>query len=758
MIALLAQQTTVRAQPKAHSIDSLNVLLQQSRPDTNRANLLLELARSYIMKPGEQASDLDTALLLVRQGYSISRYFRYTKGEGNAYLIGAQAYREKGDVQQARRFGQTAINRFSKNGNTAERAAAYMEMGNTFGNSNEELRQKIRYYESALRLFQQVGNLERQAVTLKELGDYYQLLWEHARALALLKQALTIYQKIGQKDLQGLYDLLGHVSTELDDFKAAISYGLLAVKTAELRKDTTLQLCTIYNRLGRTHYYIKEYETAITYYKKSLPIALRHNDINAIWTVGLNLAGALFRTNQYQNALKLLDDLSSHYPHTDLYNRVRTASYFIENHRMLRQHDLARKYCDQFQQLMTEQNKKDEPNLPFLYPGAIHFYIDTRQFRQVRPLIAEYTDWARQSGVKELIALSHYYRFKLDSAQSDYQSAIVHFRRYAAFKDSVLTETKNKEIAKIQIAYETEKKEQELKLNKANISLLKNENLVQQTNLQKQQNKQNSLIGGAVLLMLLLGLTYNRYRLKQRTNQQLETKQRLIDQKNQSLQEVLSDKERLLEEREWMLREIHHRVKNNLQVISSMLNSQFDFLKDPTALSAIRESQNRVQVMALIHQKLYQSDNLAQINMREYIHEIVDYLIESFDRFNTIHPQVGSVDVQFDVALATPLGLIINEAVTNSLKYAFPQNRPGTVIVTLTSVEEQTYRLTISDDGVGLPAGFDVARSNSLGLTMIRGLSKQIKGQLEITQENGVEISLVFIVTKKPVRAVLQTS
>ncbi|MGA0557489.1 histidine kinase dimerization/phosphoacceptor domain -containing protein [Larkinella sp. VNQ87] len=748
---LLTPLAGVLAQPQAHSIDSLKVLLKQSRPDTNRAKLLLELARSYIMKPGERAADLDTALLLVRQGYSISRYFHFTKGEGNAYLIGAQAYREKGEVQQARRFGQTAINRFVKNHHSAELAAAYMEMGNTFGNSNEELRQKVKQYESALRLFQQVGNLERQAVTLKELGDFYQLLWEHARALALLKQALTIYQKIGHKDLQGLYDLLGHVSTEVNDFKAAISYGLLAVKTAELRKDTTLQLCTIYNRLGRTHYYIKEYETAITYYKKSLPIALRHNDVNAIWTVGLNLAGAYFRTNQYQNSLDLLVDLSNRYPHTDLYNRVRAASYFIENYRMLRQYAQAKKYCNQFQQLITEQNKKEEPNLPFLYPGAIHFYIDTRQFHQVRPLITEYNEWAKQSGVKELIALSHYYWFKLDSAQSDYRSAIVHFRRYTAFKDSVLTETKNKEIAKIQIAYETEKKDKRLKVNEKNIQLLTSKNAAQQAT-------QNFAITGAVLLMLLLGLTYNRYRLKQRTNRQLEAKQRLIDQKNQSLQQVLSEKEQLLEEREWMLKEIHHRVKNNLQVISSMLNSQFDFLNDPTALSAIRESQNRVQVMALIHQKLYMSDNLGQINMNEYVHEIVDYLIESFDRFQTIHPQITVPDVHFDVSLATPLGLIINEAVTNSLKYAFPENRPGTVAVRLSCGEEQRYQLIISDDGVGLPAGFDATRSNTLGLTMIRGLSKQIRGTLDITQCNGLEISLQFNTAAKTARTVLQSA
>jgi two-component sensor histidine kinase len=130
--------------------------------------------------------------------------------------------------------------------------------------------------------------------------------------------------------------------------------------------------------------------------------------------------------------------------------------------------------------------------------------------------------------------------------------------------------------------------------------------------------------------------------------------------------------------------------------------------------------------------------------MRDYIHQIVDYLIESFDRKPTVRSVCEIADVAFDVSLATPLGLIINEAVTNSLKYAFPKNRKGTVFVALVALNNRTYRLTLSDDGIGFPADFDLACSNTLGLTMIRGLSRQIEGVLSINQHNGVEINLVL--------------
>ncbi|WP_138992682.1 histidine kinase dimerization/phosphoacceptor domain -containing protein [Larkinella sp. C7] len=753
---LLCEQGA-HAQAKTHSIDSLKVLLQQSRPDTNRANLLLELARSFILKPGEQASDLDTALLLVRQGYSVSRYLQYEKGEGNAYLIGAQAYRESGNTQQARRFGQTAIHRFTKNRHVAELAAAYMELGNTYGSYDEELKQRITYYERALPLFQQVGNQEREATTLRELADFYHILLNTTKAIELLKKSLAIYKQINYPNLQGVYDLLGVLYNTTGDFRMATKYGLLALKTAEQQNDTTLQLCTIYNRIGINYDDAHDHKQAIQYFLRSLAVARQYNDLPSIGLVGANLGTSYFKSGQYDLAIAFLLKLKKEYTAPDLYFNIRVNSLFLKIYQSKNQYKQAQYHYNQLIDQVA-QFKKAYPgylSIILVYPPLIDFLINTHQLEQVKPLLKEHVENAEQMENKSIIATSHLMQFRLDSAQGHYLTAINHFKTYKSLQDSLYSENKNKEIARLNVEFQTEKREQQLDLNRKNIQLLTSANLAQKS---RNEIERNSMVGGAVLLTLLLGLTYNRYRLKQRTNQQLETKQRLIDQKNQSLQEVLSDKERLLEEREWMLREIHHRVKNNLQVISSMLNSQFDFLNDPTALAAIRESQNRVQVMALIHQKLYQSDNLAQINMREYIHEIVDYLIESFDRFNTIHPQVMSVDVQFDVALATPLGLIINEAVTNSLKYAFPQNRPGTVIVTLTSVEEQTYRLMISDDGVGLPAGFDVTRSNSLGLTMIRGLSKQIKGQLEITQENGVEISLLFSVAKKPVRTVLQTS
>jgi two-component sensor histidine kinase len=591
-------------------VNGLKRRIQLSKPDTNRANLLLELARIYLFKPDEQAGDLDTTLRLVRQAYAISQYFHYPKGLGNAYLVGAQAYREKGDAKQGRKFAQTALNIFTRIPAMAEKAEAYLEISRTYSISPEELPFRIQNHEKALSIFQQIGNKEREAVTLRELGEFEDLRKSETKALVYLNQSLAVSQAIGYRHLQGVYCLLGQVSSKLGDFKSGVNYGLLALKTAEAVKDTSMQLCTIYNQLGITYHLASDKKAAVSCFENALRIAQRYNDTQSIWQLTLNLT---IISRDYVQIIRLLKSLEKRLPAPDLEFQFIIYSRLVKSYHTLHQYKLAQLYCDRFEKLKQESGYSDQAKLVTQYNSLILFYIDTHQHIKAKSLLVDLTENSKRTNYKSLQVLSHTLWYKLDSAQGNFRSALAYHQRYSKLKDSLFTEKKNKEISRLQVEFETSKKEQQLQLKEKNIQLLTNRNRVQQATLERNALQRNSIMGGAIMLLLLLGLTYNRYRLKQRSNQQLEAKQVLIDQKNQALQQVvgekddlLEEKEELLEEREWMLKEIHHRVKNNLQVISSMLHSQVEFLHDPTALATIRESQNRVQVMALIHQKLYQ--------------------------------------------------------------------------------------------------------------------------------------------------------
>lgn len=201
-------------------------------------------------------------------------------------------------------------------------------------------------------------------------------------------------------------------------------------------------------------------------------------------------------------------------------------------------------------------------------------------------------------------------------------------------------------------------------------------------------------------------------------------------------------------EKETLLKEIHHRVKNNLQIISSLLRLQSRQICERKALEVFKESQNRVQAMALIHEKLYQSFSLAQIDCLEYITTLVQELFRSYEA----HKQAINFIVKVNqsslpIALATPFGLIINELVSNSLKYAFTETVNGQIFIALQEHNQGQFILIISDNGKGLPKSLDFRKTKTLGLQLVCRLTKQLNGNIELDQRQGTEFKIVFTTT-----------
>jgi two-component sensor histidine kinase/DNA-binding NarL/FixJ family response regulator len=199
-----------------------------------------------------------------------------------------------------------------------------------------------------------------------------------------------------------------------------------------------------------------------------------------------------------------------------------------------------------------------------------------------------------------------------------------------------------------------------------------------------------------------------------------------------------------LHEKEVLLKEIHHRVKNNLQVVSSILHLQGRKIDDPRYRNIFGECQDRVRTMALVHEKLYRSPSLSAIDLAEEVRDLVSMLASSH-----AHPNVR-LEVQADSAIsdidtAVPVGLLVNEMVSNALKHAFPDGRDGRVNVTLRRLGPERLLLSVRDDGTGLPEGFAWECANSLGLTTIQALARQIRAKVEVRREGGTEFALTFL-------------
>ncbi|HMC83874.1 MAG TPA: sensor histidine kinase, partial [Chitinophagaceae bacterium] len=311
--------------------------------------------------------------------------------------------------------------------------------------------------------------------------------------------------------------------------------------------------------------------------------------------------------------------------------------------------------------------------------------------------------------------------YKIDSLEGNYRSALQNHIQYKVYYDSSTSIDQRKKMDELTIKYAAEKKEQDIKM-------LKQQGIVQQGEIKQNKMTRNIMIAGTILLLIIIGLLFSQFKMKQRTNA-------AMNKKNLALQH-------LVEEKEWLLKEVHHRVKNNLHTVICLLESQAAYLEND-ALKAIENSQHRIYAMSLIHQKLYQSDDVKTIDMSVYLPELISYLGDSFGKQEQVLFQLDIEALKLDITQAIPIALIINEAVNNSIKYAFPGNRKGVIEIIMHQVADK-ITLTIADDGIGIDPGNPNKPSASLGLKLIKGLTEDINGDVSFKNENGTKISIVF--------------
>lgn len=272
--------------------------------------------------------------------------------------------------------------------------------------------------------------------------------------------------------------------------------------------------------------------------------------------------------------------------------------------------------------------------------------------------------------------------------------------------------------------FQTEAKESHERL------LLLFENQQQQLLINRNRWEKRSLMGGVLLAIVVSGFLFYYNRVRKKNNL-------ILSQKNKLIAAALSEKEMLI-------REVHHRVKNNLQVVSSLLNLHARKVADPAALGAIREGRDRVKSMAFIHQKLYQVNDVRQLTVSDYVEDLANYLFASYQ----IDPEQielkTSIDhLELDVDVMVPLGLILNELISNSLKHAFPGGRKGQLSVSFAEKEE-SFLLEVADTGIGFAKKDSADKTAGFGYQLIHTFCKKLKGQLAVVHREGTAIQFSF--------------
>ena len=689
-----------------------------------KIQLLIELAIWYLHQPGTHKRDLDSTDIYLNAVSKLIATGKYMNWRYECdFLFGELLYQRTDITAAQKKIAEIVINS-EQEFNYGIAARGWELLANMLPVADSA---KPGYYQKSLVLYQKLGLKEKQIELLGEMSMCYintdvDLMEKNYLQIISLMQSTGFKHSLFTKNLLAW---VKHSQTKIIEGLILANAALENMKWSEINSVAGvffIRIANLWHALGKS-------QDALAWFKKALSNGTHGNHL--FWYKSLFFTHSLLiEMNKPGESLSIVNSTVREFPPTTIWEKMQVISCKGECLERLNEADLA---DETYMQLlkMAKDNPRSDPfgELGDTYLQIGIFYISHQDLKKARLFLDQALLLPRQETPYQTNKYTLLY--KIDSLQGKYKSALQNHITYKLYFDSVAFFDQRQKMDELTIKYAAEKKDQDIKL-------LKQQGIVQQAELKQNKIARNIMVGGSVMLLTFLGLLYNRFRLKQRTNKQLEYQQNEIAKKNASLQE-------LVEQKEWLLKEVHHRVKNNLQIIISLLNTQSNYLDSNAAVKAIRESQERMNAISLIHQKLYKSEDTAFINIKEYVHELVEHIRNSFSNSSGTVFELNISDSQMDVAQAVPLGLILNEAISNAVKYAFPGQTPGRVSISIThSSVTDDYLLTIADNGVGLPTDYDLSKKASFGIRLMQGLSKQLGGSFNIENINGVKVKASF--------------
>ena len=544
------------------------------------------------------------------------------------------------------------------------------------------------YLEEALTIFKKINRKDYQSHTLTDKALAYYYRGNYELALRSHLEALELRKQFGEnKFIAQSYLNLGLVYRSRKDYANAIKFYTQSYNIKKIINDEQGMLNTLIN-IGAANQSYGKFDSAYAYGLQALQLATKLNKPKDIFASKANIAAALINLKRPDAALPYLQDVEKN---VELNNRKSLLT-------------LAESYGDMY----VQKNNFD---------AAIASYLNgltlARSNNRLEPMEVFYRKLARC-----------FYN------QNNYKLAYTYFDSSKALGDTLLNEENSRQVNEMSAVYETAEKETQInKLNAENAISLNEE--------KRRRRERNYFMLSTILF---LGLALGAY--KAFTNN--KKKKELLNTQNKIIEKSLSEKEILL-------REIHHRVKNNLQIVSSLLSLQSNYIKDEQALDAVKDSRNRVQSMSLIHQNLYQEENLMGVDVKDYISKLADNLFQSYNIQPNKIKLVKEIEAtNLDVDVVVPIGLILNELLTNCLKYAFKSREEGAIKVILRE-QDDVLHLSVYDNGVGLPQGFNSETKKSFGHKMILTFLQKLKGEMKIYSEDGTKVDITIKNFKKSI-------
>ena len=698
--------------------------LQQLSGSSGRKHLelLVLLGAYYAFEPDNYRLYKDRALYFLDQAITESKTQHEPQLGLQARLLIGKMYDYGYDFQHSDPIFDDLIKDCQAAGDKVMEAKAWNYRGLYTGYSTSTIARMLNSLQHARRLYHEQHNTEGEINTLTAISylnvPNYQLEKAYTASLEALRLIDSVHFPFTQYNL----DAVAMITSFDGKLGEPLAYALESVRVAETVQDG-IGLGYLYDRIGLLYYTedVKHEGVQKWYEKAVITLMKAHQDIG-LYRVVSNLVHSFLAAGNPEKALHVLTYVPGKMPPKTIFDKLYYNLAFASYYTKTGNYDLAQQYLVTADSLekQLEKNGNDfrHASIPFAY-GELNYYRGN--YAGSRDDFERYlSDPSRMSStmVGEVIALR--YLINIDSIQGNKSLEIRHHRLYEKLADSNYKISKMRQAEELQVKYATAEKENQIKLLSQTAKL-------EQANLNKTTLVKNVTIAGIVLVIVIAGLLFRQNRLRKKSNEVLE---------------------QLLSEKEWLLKEVHHRVKNNLHTVMCLLESQELYLEND-ALEAIGISQRRIYAMSLIHQKLYQSEDIELVDMSLYIKEFVQYLADSFGAPANISIRSVVQPAKLGISQAIPLGLILNEAVTNAFKYAFPDNRPGEIFIGLRKAGNH-MELVIADNGIGMQRRVEESEPlNSLGIELMRGLTRDLKGDITFDTGAGTRINVAFALALK---------
>lgn len=681
----------IYGQNHVRTLDSLKSQINSLESDSTRFRVLVQTINKNL-EPNPEI-----ALSLSFEAENLALKNKWKDKNADSQILISRAYSVKSQFDSSLIYAEKAIINFkslnNKNGvfrALANEARSYFVA--------EDFKRAIEKYLIALELENEVTENNSLASVYGNIGLGYQYTGSYHKALEYHLKGLKLRELYSKKHaVAGSHDNLGINYFELGEYEKALEHYNLALDIYKENHDTTNMLRRQY-AIGGAFYGKGEYKVALDYLNGALTLAIKTKRIGIQITCYQVIGLIHIKKDEFEKAQEVLRKAESIFP---AQGPDRILVYIKSN--------LAVLYLNWGTK--REKNKNNHLKL-------------------AKSLSQETLELTEKLGFLQLSKKSMEVLYKASEELGEYKQAMDFVKKYIVLNDSLLNSEKQKEMVAVEAKYETEKKDLKIDLlskdaELANLTLSKNKE-----SHKRQQYIIYSLFGAALLVTFVGLIVFRLYKQKQKINSKLEEQYKII----------FSQKE----ENETLLKEIHHRVKNNLQVISSLLDLQSDNISDQAALSAVEDGQSRVKAMALIHQNLYQNKSAGSISFRDYCGQLTKQLaaVYSFGKKIEVIVEIGEVSLDIDTAI--PLGLILNELVSNSYKHAFEEEMDGEIKIRLEILNEGEYCLIIKDNGPGLEDDFNISKTKSLGLRLVHRLSRQLYGKVEYIKDNGANFQVYF--------------